>query len=115
MKNYLEPAEILAIENNATNFRDRLLIHFLFHLGCRISEALNLKIENLDFERKTITILHLKSRIKLSCPACHSRIGSNHMFCPKCGAKVENLVSQLLEHRRQRVLLLDEGNQYFSK
>ena len=43
MKTYLEPSEISLLENETTNLRDRLLIKLLFHLGCRISEALALK------------------------------------------------------------------------
>jgi integrase/recombinase XerD len=42
MKSYLEPEEIVLMEQAATNLRDRLLIHLLFHLGCRVSEALAL-------------------------------------------------------------------------
>jgi integrase/recombinase XerD len=107
MKAYLEPQEIVQIENQATNPRDRLLIHVLFKLGCRISEALALKVEDFDFSQKTVIIQHLKSRIQLSCPGCHTRIGSSHLFCPKCGIKVQNIITQVLEHRRQRILPLD--------
>jgi integrase/recombinase XerD len=107
MKAYLEPQEIVQIENQATNPRDRLLIHVLFKLGCRISEALALKVEDFDFSQKTVIIQHPKSRIQLSCPGCHTRIGSSHLFCPKCGIKVQNIITQVLEHRRQRILPLD--------
>ena len=49
MKTYLEPKEIDLLEKAATNLRDRLLIRLLFHLGCRISEALSLKVDDIDF------------------------------------------------------------------
>jgi integrase/recombinase XerD len=39
-KAYLEPSEIEKLEEAAQYLRDRLLIRLLFHLGCRISEAL---------------------------------------------------------------------------
>ena len=40
MKAYVEPAEVILMEKAAGNLRDRLLILTLFHLGCRVSEAL---------------------------------------------------------------------------
>ena len=49
MKAYLEPKEIALMEKAAKCFRDRLLIRLLFRLGCRISEALALKVEDIDF------------------------------------------------------------------
>lgn len=55
-KAYLEPEEIEQLENAATNLRDRLLVRLLFHLGCRISEALALGTENIDFIQSTVTI-----------------------------------------------------------
>ncbi|MBI4284746.1 MAG: tyrosine-type recombinase/integrase, partial [Chloroflexi bacterium] len=88
MKTYLEPSEIVSLEKAADNLRDRLLIRLLFHLGCRISEALGLEVKDIDFEAGTVTIQHLKSRIHLSCPECSARLGKSHAFCPKCGVKV---------------------------
>ena len=69
-KPYLEIDEVASLEKEATNLRDRLLIRVLFHLGCRISEALALKVEDIDFTRGTVTIIHLKARLKLSCTEC---------------------------------------------
>ena len=106
-KAYLEPEEIEKLEEAAQYLRDRLLIRLLFHLGCRISEALALEVNNIDFERCTVTIEHLKSRIKLSCPKCGAALGKSHTFCPKCGAKVDKAVAREQEHRRVRTLPLD--------
>ena len=88
--------------------RDRVLIHLLIHLGCRISEALALTPDDIDFEHGTVTIQHLKSRIKVSCPQCNTRLGKAHTFCPKCGIKVEQTVAREREHRRMRTLPLDD-------
>lgn len=108
-KTYLEPEEILLMAKTATNLRDKILIHLLFHLGCRISEALSIKVDDIDFAQSTVTIIHLKHRIKLSCPSCGARLGSAHLFCPKCGDKVEKNRAEELEHRRQRVLPIDRN------
>jgi integrase/recombinase XerD len=107
MKVYVEPHEIEQMEEQAACFRDKLLIRLLFRLGCRVSEALGLRVEDIDFERGSVTIQHLKARIRLSCAQCGARLGRTHTFCPKCGAKVEKALIQGQEHRRLRTLPLD--------
>ena len=107
MKAYIEPHEITLMEKVTTNLRDRLLIRLLFHLGCRVSEALALTAEDIDFSRGTIIIKHLKDRLKLSCTGCGQRLGRSHVFCPKCGGKVEKAQAEQQKHRRQRVLPVD--------
>ncbi len=107
MKAYLEPEEIATMEKAAGNLRDKLLMRTLFHLGCRVSEALALTVEDVDLERGIITIKHLKARLKLSCPECGQKLGRSHAFCPKCGAKVKEAQAQQQEHRRQRALPVD--------
>ncbi len=106
-KTYLEPKEIEQLENAAIYLRDKLLIRLLFHLGCRVSEALDLEVKDVDFERSTIPIQHLKSRIKLACPKCNAQLGKSHIFCPKCGVKVEEAVAKEQKRRRVRTLPLD--------
>jgi integrase/recombinase XerD len=108
MKTYLEPNEIEQLENAATNLRDKLLIRVLFHLGCRISEALALEVKDVDFTHASVTIQHLKSRITLACPKCGARLGKSHIYCPKCGERVKEALAQEREHRRQRTLPIDD-------
>lgn len=107
MKAYLELEEVERLEQAATCARDRLLIRLLFHLGCRISEALSLKVEDIDFSQGTATILHLKSRLRLSCPHCRARLGKSHRFCPRCGTEVNEPLARAQESKRQRTLPLD--------
>ncbi|MFC1916855.1 tyrosine-type recombinase/integrase [Chloroflexota bacterium] len=107
MKAYLEPEEVSLIETVTTNLRDRLLIRLLFHLGCRVSEALGLSVEDIDFNQDILTIKHLKRRLKLSCSTCGAGVGAAHVFCPKCGDKIERSQTEEQEHRRQRVLPID--------
>jgi integrase/recombinase XerD len=107
VKTYLEPEEVRLLEEGATCFRDRLLIRLLFHAGCRISEALALKVEDINFEHGTVTILHLKSHIRLSCPNCEARLGQRHTFCPSCGEEVSSTLSEDRRQRRMRVLPID--------
>jgi len=90
MKTYLEPGDVELMEKCAGSARDKLLIRLLFHLGCRVSEVLAIKISDVDFERTTITILHLKTRSMLSCPHCKARLARRHRFCPACGAETSS-------------------------
>jgi len=107
-KAYLEVDDVKQLERAATCLRDRLLVRILSHLGCRISEALALKVEDIDFEQGTVTIEHLKARVELCCPKCGARLGKSHKFCPICGHSVEKAVTQEKEHRRMRTLPVDD-------
>lgn len=109
MKTYLEPNEVNLLEKAATNLRDRLLIRLLSRLGCRISEAVALKVQDIDLQKGMVTIQHLKARIKLACPHCNTRLGRSNSFCPRCGARVEKAVARQMEHRRLRALHLDQS------
>jgi len=107
MKAYVEPEEITLMEQVASNLRDKLLIYLLFRLGCRISEALSLKVDDIDFTQGTVTIVHLKRKVKIYCADCGAQLGMSHSYCPKCGSKVEKAQTEQQEHRRQRVLPVD--------
>jgi integrase/recombinase XerD len=106
-KAYLEPEEVSQLEEAAEYMRDKLLIRVLFRLGCRISEALGIGVADIDFGQGTVTIEHLKTRIKLSCPQCQAGLGRSHSFCPKCGAEVKGALAQERQHRRMRTLPVD--------
>lgn len=109
VKAYLEIQEIEQLEQTAEYLRDKLLIRLLFHLGCRVSEALGIKTSDIDFKQGLVTIQHLKQRIKLSCPECNARLGKGHKYCPVCGQKVEKAVADEKEHRKFRTLPLDDN------
>jgi integrase/recombinase XerD len=108
MKAYLEIQEVEQLERAAEYLRDRLLIRLLFHLGCRVSEALGIKVSDIDFNKRMVTIQHLKQRIKFSCPQCNARLGKGHKFCPVCGNRVDKANTDEKEHRKFRTLPLDE-------
>ena len=108
MKTYLEPKEVERIEQAAECLRDKLLVRLLSHLGCRVSEALGITVSDIDFDQGTVAIVHLKKRIKLSCPKCKARLSRTARFCPGCGTLVEQAVINEREHRRHRVLPVDD-------
>jgi integrase/recombinase XerD len=107
VKTYLEPEEVKLMEEAAGCMRDRLLIRLLFRLGCRISEALELTVDDIDLNEGLVRITHLKSRVKLLCPHCQARLARAHQFCPLCGNKVGKVTKAETEHRRLRTLPLD--------
>jgi len=107
MKSYLEIDDIQRLESAATNLRDRLLIRILFHLGCRVSEAIAISVDDIDLKEGTVTIQHLKTRIRTLCPHCSASLGRSHSFCPGCGHKIAQTVKKEQERRRVRTLPLD--------
>jgi integrase/recombinase XerD len=108
-KAYLEPAEIEKLEEAAGYLRDKLLVRILFRLGCRISEALGIRVSDIDFHQGTVTIQHLKTRVRLVCPNCGAGLSRSSRFCSSCGREVGKAVTEGRENRRFRVLPVDEG------
>jgi integrase/recombinase XerD len=108
IKTYLEYEDIRGMEDAASCVRDKLLIQLLFRLGCRISEALTLLVENVDFINGLVTIIHLKTRAKLMCPDCEARLSRNSSYCSKCGIKIDKTKMQQQEHRKFRTLPVDK-------
>ena len=91
----------------ASNPRDKAFIALLARTGIRISEAIELKTSDIDFQRGVLTIVHLKEKSKLKCPHCGESLGKRHVFCPGCGNKVEQAVREKVERRRQRIIPVD--------
>jgi len=91
----------------ATNPRDRAFIALLPRSGIRISEAIQLKTSDIDFQRGMLTIVHLKEKSKLKCPHCRETLGKRHLFCPGCGKKVRQALREKIEQRRQRTIPID--------
>jgi integrase/recombinase XerD len=106
-KTYLTMADIKLMEEAALNLRDQLLIRMFSRTGCRVSELTALTVDDVDLENGTLTIQHLKSRIKASCPLCNARLGKAHIFCPGCGTKVEQVVNKAQQSRKMRTLPVD--------
>jgi len=107
-KTYIEPDDISKMEAAAGNLRDRLLIRLIFWLGCRVTEALGIKVpKDIDFEKALITIQHLKTRISRSCPSCGARLSKTATFCPGCGGKVSEVVEKAKNNTKQRQIPVD--------
>lgn len=108
MKTYLEVEDIEKMEEAAEYLRDKLLVRLLSYLGCRVSEALGITVSDIDFRQGTVTIEHLKARIRLSCPRCGAGLSRAHKYCPGCGIELDEAISKQKEHRRYRTLPVDK-------
>ncbi len=103
-----EPEQVQKrIIDAGTNPRDRAFVALLARTGIRISEAIELKTSDIDFERGILTIIHLKEKSKLKCPHCGEILGKRHLFCPGCGEKVAQAIREKVEQRRQRIIPID--------
>ena len=107
LKGYLEPGQVERLVDAAGNPRDKAFISMLGKTAMRISETGQLKVTDIDFKRGTLTIVHLKERLKLKCPNCGEILGRRHLFCPCCGNKVDQAIREKVEQRRQRVIPVD--------
>lgn len=107
MKTYLLPEEVERLEEAADCLRDRLLIRMLFFLTCRIKAILSITTQDINFEQGTVSVIHLKQRIKVSCSECNVRLSKDHMYCPKCGLEIEQVIKQKFEQRHRQILPLE--------
>ena len=99
----------------ARNPRDRAFVSILARTGIPIGEATQLNVSDIDFERRTLTIVHLKERAKLKCSRCSETLGRKHLFCSCCGLKVEQAIRQKIEQRRWRTIPVDATSLGFLK
>jgi len=105
----LEPEQVETLIAATTNPRDRAFIALLARTGIRISECIELKTSDIDSKRGTLTIVHLKERLKLKCPNCGEILGKRHLFCPGCGNKVDQAIREKVDQRRQRMIPVDRN------
>jgi len=107
--NSIVPQQAERLIDAAPNPRDKAFIALLARSGIRISEAIQLKVSDIDFQRGMLTIVHLKERSKLKCLHCGESLGKRHMFCPGCGSKVDRAIREKVEQRRQRMIPVDHN------
>lgn len=55
--------ELEHIRNACASLRDKALVDFLYSTGARVSEVCNVRISNIDWEKKTVLIEHGKGNV----------------------------------------------------
>ena len=107
-KVYLTTEEVELMAEAATCVRDNLLIRVLFWSSCRISEALGIEVDDVNTIQGTVTIKHLKVRVRLLCPHCDTRLSRSARFCPGCGKEVPEPLRKEQEAHRIRTIPLEK-------
>jgi len=108
LKTVLTPEEIKAMISYAENLRDKMVISFLADTGCRVSELLQLNVDQIDFDQKLVLIPHLKVGLRKRCPGCSKSTGRSQNFCPRCGTDISGIVAEGIEERHR---LINVGEQ----
>ncbi|MEA3515487.1 MAG: tyrosine-type recombinase/integrase [Nanoarchaeota archaeon] len=57
---YLTRKEIEAMIEECGNIRDELILLFMYNIGARVSELINFRIEDIDFENNSVSIFRGK-------------------------------------------------------
>lgn len=109
LKGHLESEHVDRLIVATSNPRDKAFVAVLAKAGIRISEAVQIKVIDIDFERAVLTIVHLKERSRLKCPNCGEILGKRHLFCPGCGNRVDQAIREKIEQRRQRTIPIDSA------
>ena len=60
----------------------QLIVKLIYGCGLRGIECVRLRVKDVDFVSGAVTIEHLKVRLNLSCPNCHTRLGRSHTPLP---------------------------------
>lgn len=107
-KTYLTPEEIRKMIDWPDNLRDKLIISFYSDTGCRASEMLRVKKEDVDLESRTVLIPHLKRGTKKKCPGCGTMAGRTTTFCSKCGTDLSEVTPEGIEERNRLITVGDE-------
>ncbi len=62
LPNVLSAEEVLALLKSVNNIKHRALLYVLYSAGLRVGEVVRLRVNDLDYERRTITVRQGKGR-----------------------------------------------------
>ena len=103
IKTTLTPDEINLMIDSRPTLRDKVLLRFIADTGCRVSELLGVRVEDMDFEKGIVLIPHLKVGLRKKCPECGKSTGRRQNFCPKCGANISGVEPEGTEERTRLI------------
>jgi len=105
LKLWLEELERGVTTGN--NPRDRAFIALLVRGGVSISEAVQLEIKDIDFERGIVRIDRISEIVRRKCVNCGHIVGTKYLFCSGCGRRVDDVVDQRRKQQRLRMVKID--------
>jgi site-specific recombinase XerD len=91
----------------ASTHRDEAFLSVLGKGGLPITEAVQLRVPNIDFKRESLSINNLRKQIRVRCPNCGEKSAQKYNFCPTCGNKMTKALREKKEQRYQRVIPID--------
>ncbi len=108
IKTSLTSVEIRKMIEATGSPRDRLIISFYADSGARVSEFLNLTVDQIDLDTREALIRHLKRGVKKKCPDCSRVAGAHTRYCSRCGADLTKVEAEGIEERRRIIGLGQE-------
>jgi integrase/recombinase XerD len=103
IKTTLTSDEITQMIALAPTLRDKVIISFMADTGCRVSEMLSVKLDDIDFGKGIVLIPHLKVGLRKKCPKCGKSTGRRQKFCPQCGIDISNIEAEGTEERTRLI------------
>ena len=89
------------------NCRDRAFIALLVRGGVSISEAVQLAVKDIDFERGIVRIDRISEIVRRKCINCGHIVGTKYLFCSGCGRRVDDVVDERRKQQRLRIVKID--------
>lgn len=57
LRHPLTPEQMEMLRDACETYREKAIIEFLYSSGCRVSEAVQIDLENIDFERRCVSVI----------------------------------------------------------
>jgi len=108
---YLSRDEVHEIMENVNGPKEKLLFIFMWYTGCRVSEVINIKKRDIDFQNKEVRIKWLKNRKYLHrTMPIHPQL----KLILELSTSAMGLDTKVFPYSRQRVWQIFEKNRYGS-
>lgn len=100
------PEKLIRADKNP---RNKAFISLLGKNFVRVTEAIQIKLSDIDYKKEALSITDRREYAKASCPDCGERLAKKYRFCPTCGNNVTLAIGEKFEQRRQRIIPIDRG------
>jgi len=84
--------------------KERALISLFAKNFVRVTEAIQIELDNIDYEKESLSIINLREQVRIKCPNCGEKLAKRYHFCPICGNKVIRALRENTEQRFLRIV-----------